>query len=453
MTSPTARPLRRILGLGFGLAMVVGGTIGVGILRLPGTVAAALGDARLVAACWVVGGIYAILGAVAVAELAAMFPEAGGFRVYAKRAFGDGVGFVIGWSDWLNNVAALAYATISASTFLGAQWPLATQHAQLVSMTVLVVFTTLHWFGIRIGSTLTNVISLSIGLILMLLVVSCFVAAPVSAAAAAPLASAATSLPWLSLAMFATVVTALRAALVTYDGWYSPIYMSEESTEPTRTLPRALVGGAVIIAVLYVLINLALLRVLPLSVLAASPLAAADAARAVLPRGGAELVTVFSIITVLSLVNASLLMAPRILLGMGRDGYFLTQAAAVSGGGTPRVALAISSLVAAALILTGTFEQIIALAAVLFLVCYLSAYASVFVLRRSAPDQIRPFRAFGYPVSTAIALIGSACFLIAALSEDHRSAWIAGVFVLICGLAYRWIARRRKPAAISATPR
>ena len=89
------------------MAMVFGGTVGVGILRLPGTLAAALGDSRLIILFWIVGGLYSLLGAVAVAELAAMLPEAGGFYVYARRAFGNGPGFVVGWSDWVNQVASL----------------------------------------------------------------------------------------------------------------------------------------------------------------------------------------------------------------------------------------------------------------------------------------------------------------------------------------------------------
>jgi APA family basic amino acid/polyamine antiporter len=104
----TARPLKRILGLGFGLALVFGTTVGVGILRLPGTVAAALGDRTLVIVTWALGGIYALLGAVAVAELAAMIPQTGGFRIYARRAYGEGVGFAVGWVDWLQSTAALA---------------------------------------------------------------------------------------------------------------------------------------------------------------------------------------------------------------------------------------------------------------------------------------------------------------------------------------------------------
>ena len=103
--------------------MVFGGTVGVGILRLPGTLAAALGDSRLIVLFWIVGGLYALLGATAVAELAAMMPEAGGFYVYARRAFGKGPGFVVGWSDWLNQTASIAYAALTASTFLGTLWP------------------------------------------------------------------------------------------------------------------------------------------------------------------------------------------------------------------------------------------------------------------------------------------------------------------------------------------
>ena len=118
-----ALPLRRILGLGFGLAIVFGGTVGVGILRLPGTLAATLGDSRLIVLFWILGGVYSLLGAVAVAELAAMLPEAGGFYVYARRALGNGPGFVVGWSDWVNLVATIAYAALTAAAFLGALWP------------------------------------------------------------------------------------------------------------------------------------------------------------------------------------------------------------------------------------------------------------------------------------------------------------------------------------------
>jgi APA family basic amino acid/polyamine antiporter len=440
---PATRPLGRILGLGFGLAIAFGGTVGVGILRLPGVVAGALGDPALIMLFWAVGGVYALLGAVAVAELATMFPEAGGFRVYARRAFGETIGFVIGWCDWLCNVSSLAFGAITAATFLGVLWAPTAEYSQVLALAIIAVFTALHWIGIRIGSTMTSVISLTVGAMLLLLVIGCFLVAPMPAGASAPLPDTAASVPLGSMAMLVALVTALRSVLVTFDGWYAPIYMAEESAEPARTLPRALIGGTLLVAVFYLLINAAFLRVVPLPVLATSSLPAADAARALLSEGGAQVVTLISLLTVLSLVNAVMLMTPRILLAIGRDGYLPARAADVSASGTPRVALGISSLFAAALIATGTFEQIVALSAVLFTLYYVSAYAALIVLRYRDSSRLRPYRAFGFPYTTAVVLLGSLLFLTAALVEDSRSALTAGVFVALCAVWHIGASRRR----------
>ena len=442
MTDP-ARPLTRILGLGFGLAIVFGGTVGVGILRLPGKLAAALGDWRLIVLFWILGGVYSLLGAVSVAELAAMLPEAGGFYVYARRAFGNGPAFVVGWCDWVNQLATLAYGSLTAAAFIGALWPAAAASPRGIALVVIAAFTVLHWMGLRMGSRLTRFISLSVGVMLLGLVVGCFFVAP-AASSGAPPPNTAISLPILSLAMLGAVVTALRAVLLTYDGWYSPIYMAEESTQPALTLPRAIIGGTVLVAAIYIVINIAILRVLPLPVLAASPLPAADVARMVLPHGGAELVTVISLMTVLSLVNATLLMTPRVLLAIGRDGFFTEKAAQVSAGGTPRVALAVTSLAAAALIMSGTFDEIIAIAALLFLLDYVSAYVALFVLRRREPAAPRPYRAFGFPYTTAIVLAGCILLWIAAILEDEHSAIFAGVLMLACAPVYALIAHRKR---------
>jgi APA family basic amino acid/polyamine antiporter len=436
-------PLTRILGLGFGLAMVFGGTVGVGILRLPGALAASLGDSRLILVFWIVGGVYALLGAMAVAELAAMLPRAGGFYVYARRAFGGGAGFVVGWSDWINEVAALAYGSITAMTFLASLWPAAARYARPGAVLIIAAFTALHWVGLRLGSSLTRFISLSIGLMMLILIVACLFLPP-AAHTAAPLPMSAAALPLMSMGALAAMVSAMRNVLLTYDGWYSPIYLAEENTDPGRDLPRALIGGTVVLIVLYVAVNAALLRVLPLPALASSDLPAAAAARMVFPHGGGELVTLISLLTVLSLVNATLLITPRVLLAIGRDGLFTRKAAAVSAGGTPRLALAVSSVAAIALILSGTFEQIIALATVLFLLNYISAYAALFALRRREPDLPRPYRAFGFPFTTGIVLVGSVLALIAAAAEDPRSALVALLLLAACAPIYAALARRRR---------
>ncbi|MGH9562417.1 MAG: hypothetical protein ACRD3S_13275, partial [Terracidiphilus sp.] len=137
-------------------------------------------------------------------------------------------------------------------------------------------------------------------------------------------------------------------------------------------------------------------------------------------------------------------LTPRILLAIGRDGFFTKKAALVSAGGTPRVALAVSSIGAAALIMSGTFEQIVAMAAVLFLLNYVSAYTALFVLRRKEPATPRPYRAYGFPYTTGIVLLGCVLIWIAAIMEDQRSGIFAALLLIGCAPVYAWIAHRRR---------
>src|SRR6185295_1117566 len=109
--------LRRVLGLGFGLAVIVGSTLGIGILRTPGLVAGQLTSPASIVLVWLVGGLYTLLGAVCLTELGTMLPQAGGYYVYARRAFGDTVGFAVGWSDWLTYCAVLGYVSIGIGEF------------------------------------------------------------------------------------------------------------------------------------------------------------------------------------------------------------------------------------------------------------------------------------------------------------------------------------------------
>jgi APA family basic amino acid/polyamine antiporter len=445
--TPAEPSLRRILGLGFGIALAFGGTVGVGILRLPGTVAAALGDVPLIVLVWAAGGLYATLGAVSVAELAAMMPTAGGFYVYARRTFGTGFGFLVGWNDWILNALTIAYASLTAADFIGVLAPPLASHATALALAILAVFTALHWLGLRIGSGVQNAISALVGLLLVGLAIACFSVAPATPAAAPAAAPSAATLPLLSAGMLAALATALRSVIVTYDGWYCAIYMAEETVDASRNVPRAIVGTALLVTALYLLINAGFLHALSLPTLAASKLPAADAARAILPRGGAEFVTVISLCTVLSLINATLLGAPRILYAIGRDGLFSGRATRVSASGTPSVALAVTSAAVALLVLSGTLEQLIAVSAVLFVLNYVSAYSAVVALRRRQPSLPRPFRAFGYPWTTGLVLTGSVVFLVAAVVDDPRSGAFAGVLVAIAVPVSWWIARRRRAAA------
>ncbi len=389
---------------------------------------------------WAAGGCYALLGAISVAELGTAMPQAGGFYIYAKRAFGAPAGFVVGWADWLNNCAAVAFGAVAAAEYFGVLFPGMAARQTGVALALVFSFCAMHWTGLRLSSSIQELTSSVTAITFLLLAAACLLhpLGPNSAIASPGLSRNAGL-----FFMLAPVVAALRAILVTYDGWYEAIYFTEEDTNAAKHLPKAMIGGVVIVTGLYLLMNLAFLHVLSIPVLAASKLPAADAASIVFPSWSGRFVTVLSLLTLLSLINAVLLGAPRILLGIGRDGLFTERAARVGAGGTPRMALLLSAATAAIFIASGKFEDIIAMAAILVAALYCVNYIAVFVLRIREPHMSRPFRAWGYPVTTGIVLSGSFLFLIAAMHDDPRSAvWALG-FLAVAVPAYAWMRWRR----------
>jgi APA family basic amino acid/polyamine antiporter len=194
--------------------------------------------------------------------------------------------------------------------------------------------------------------------------------------------------------------------------------------------------------------NLAFLHVLSISQLSSSKLAAADAARIVFPAWGSQFVTVLSLLTLLSLINAVLLGAPRILLAIGRDGLFVQSIAQVDRGGTPVVAMILSAAMSVLMIASGKFDDIIAVAAILVAAMYAVNYIAVFVLRVREPAMPRPFRAWGFPFTTALVLIGSLAFLVAAVHDDLVSAVRSMALLAIALPAYGWMRwrQRRQPS-------
>ena len=430
--------LARILGLGFGIAVIFGGTVGVGILRLPGTIAGQLGSVWLILLVWVLGGLYALLGAAQVAELGAALPEAGGFYVYAKRAFGPAAGFATGWADWLNNCAVVAYGAVAAGEYLTALLGWEGRWQVGVSLGLLGLFCGLHWFGLRLSSWVQKVTSSLTAATFLVLAGACFLHAGPTLAMQVGVRGTGSGL----IAALVPLVAALRAIVVTYDGWYEAIYFTEEDTDAAKHLPRAMIGGVLLVMGLYLLMNAAFLRVLSVAELAGSKLAAADAAQRVLGAWSGSFVTVLSLLTLLSLMNAVLLGAPRILFAIGRDGLF-AGAAKVGPGGTPRAALVASAGLVALFIVSGRFDDIIAVAAILVAAMYCVNYTAVFVLRLHEPEMARPFRAWGYPWTTGLVLLGSLAFLIADVQEDRVSAVRALVLLGVALPVYWWRGRVR----------
>jgi basic amino acid/polyamine antiporter, APA family len=405
--------LLRILGVGFGIAIIVGNTIGAGILSTPGSVAANLPNAWLFIAVWVAGGIYALLGAFSIAELGTMLPRSGGQYIFARHTFGDYAGFVVGWSDWISTCGASAYIALVISQYSAVLLPSLEERTSMVALAIVVAFALLQWRGIRWGSGTQNVSSLLKSLAFIVLVAACFALGGNRMAT-----ETASPLPEHYAPTFFGVIMALQAVIYTYDGWTGVIYFSEEVRDPARDIPRAMFGGVLSVIAIYLLVNLAVIYVLPISQVAGKDLALGAAAEAIFGGRGDRIFRSLMIISMLSAVNACHLMATRVLFAMSRDGLFARRVAEANEGGTPVLALFMSTVVAALFILTGTLDQVLAVAAFFFVVNYAVSFAAVFVLRRREPDRPRPYRARGYPWTTGLTLAGSMAFLAGAIVTD-----------------------------------
>jgi APA family basic amino acid/polyamine antiporter len=431
------RGLHRILGLGFGLAVIIGSTIGIGILRTPGLVAGQLGTPSAILVVWLVGGLYTLIGAVCLTELGTMLPEAGGYYVYARRAFGATAGFAVGWTDWLTYCAVLGYISIGLAEFSAVLFPSVAGMVTPIALAALISFVALQWAGVRASSRFQEVATAIKFAAFLALVLGClsFAGGP---ARATGLEQSAAVTPTL-----AGLIVALQSVVITFGGWQSALYFTEEDRHPGRNLPRAMIGGVLAVIGVYLLVNVALLAVLPVADLARSTLPAADAAQIVMGGRGRQIITVLSLVSLLPLVNAILMIGTRILYAMARDGMLPAKAGIVNAGGTPTVATLVTTAVAMVLIATGTFQKLVAVASFFLAVNYFVCCMALIVLRRREPDTIRPFRAWGYPWSAGIVAIGAAAFLVGALLADTSNALLALV-LFATGLIGRTAFGRRR---------
>lgn len=432
--------LLRILGVGFGVAVGVGNTIGTGILRTPGQVARYLGNASLVFAVWILGGVYALLCSSSVTELGTMLPRAGGWYVYSHRAFGERIGFVVGCCDWMVQSVANAYLAVALGEFAAGLFPVLADHVRLIGVAGLALLAFLNWIGLRAGSRAQELTSLAKALGLLALVLACFTILPNTSTSVSSVVS---NMLAPKHSLFLGLVLALQGVVITYDGWYAPIYFVEEDLDPARNLPRSMIGTALSCIVIFLLVNAALFHVLRMDHLAGSQMPAADAAMLVFGRYGKQVILLISLVAVISTINAGLLYTPRILYAMARDRLLPRDVTSVNKGGTPTLALFLCTLASIILVLTGTFETLIAIGSILFVAVYLSGFASLLILRRSQPELPRPYKVWWYPWSTLAVSFASFAFLLGSVLGDLRHSLFTAILIFLSYATSRLVVRRK----------
>ncbi len=428
--------LLRVLGVSFGLAVTIGNTIGAGILRTPGEVATHLPSLGLFTLVWVAGGVYALLCAVSVAEVATMVPRSGGHYVFAHYAFGDYAGFIVGWSDWLSTCGSMAAVAIIVGEYTGLLFPSLAGRSTRTAILVTVAFALLQWRGIRWGSGAQQITALLKTAGFLALIVVCFIATP--SATGAPTAT----LP-AGIGLLLALVVSLQAVIYTYDGWQGVIYFSEEVHDPARDIPRSMFGGVGLVIFIYVVLNLAILHVLPITQVAGDPLPLGTAVKQIWGAHADTVLQAVVIVSMMSAINAYHLMGCRILYALSRDGLFTQLANQVNAGGTPNAGLLLTTVVAIAFIASGTFAKVIAVTAFFFVFNYMVDLLAVIALRRREPEHARPYRALGYPWTTAFALLASLGFMAGVIMEDTRNSLYA-LLILVASYPVFLLTRKLK---------
>ena len=418
--------------------MLIGNTILIGILRTPGDVAAQLPGAALFVGVWIIGGLYALLGAMSLAEPGAMLARSGGQYVIVRRGLGEYPAFVVGWSDWISTCGPVALGGMVFTEYLEPLMPALAGRRVPAGVALVLLFGLLLWRGIRIGDLSQQILSAAKALAFGTLITVCLLV-PVPGA----IGSAGAALPS-GVALFTAVVLALQAVIYTYDGWTGPLYFGEETRNAGRAIPRSMVLGVLLVIVIYVLVNVAFVRVVGISRMAGDPFVAATAGQVLFGDRGDLVIRLLVLISILGGMNACALMAPRVLLAMSRDRLLPAALETVNPGGTPTVAHWTSIGVAAGFIITGTVNSVLALCAFFFVANYTLSFFSVFALRRKEPDTPRPWRVPGFPFTTGLALLGSLGFLAGSMVSDWSNSWKSILLLALSYPVYRVVVARRR---------
>jgi APA family basic amino acid/polyamine antiporter len=461
------RAFVRGLGLWDATAVVAGSMIGSGIFIVSADIARQVGAPGWLLVVWGLSALMTIIGALSYGELAAMMPHAGGQYVYLREAYGPLAGFLYGWTLFLviqtGTIAAVAVAFAKFTAVLLPMFdvvfhigpaPLSAQ--QGLAIAVIAILTAANCNGLHTGRWVQNVFTATkVGALLALILFGALVGRNATAIGA-NFGNFWGSAPF-SASLLPLVGAAMVGALFSSDAWNNITFAAAEVRDPARTVPRSLMIGTGLVSALYVAANFVYLAALPLVGEAggATPLArgiqfaasdrvATAAVEVTLGPAGAMLMALAIMISTFGCVNGLVLAGARVYYAMAQDGLFFPVAAFLNTRRVPAAALVLQGIWAALLTLSGTYSDLLDYVIFAALLFYLLTVGAVFILRRTAPEVARPYRAVGFPVIPAAYLVLAALIMLDLLVVKPRYTW-PGLLIVGSGVPvfYWWRARRR----------
>ena len=455
MSTP-ARSLTRQLGLWSAVAVLVGSTIGSGIFRSPAGITNRLPGPLPLMSVWIAGGLFALCGALTLAELSGAYPQTGGMYVFIREAWGRVTAFLFGWAE-LVIIRAASLGAIS-TTFaeyllrvLGYDPGIApySDWVHYVAAVAIALTATFNYVGVSWSSLVLNLTTLAkYGGLLFIILLAFAVGLPRTGGHYTPAAPAGS----FEVAAFGL---ALVSVLWAFDGWADLSFVAGEVKDPRRNLPRAIIVGVLAVIAIYLLANLAYLAVMPVGEIRTSKLVAADVAQRLIGAPGVVFVAITVMLSTFGTLNASLLTAPRIFFAMADDGLFFRRVASVHPRfGTPYVSILLTTALGVLFVLLRTFEQLADTFVTAIVPFYALAVAAVFVLRRRAGYE-PPFRTPLYPVVPALFILAT-LFLLGNAILDPTSRWgtlgVLGVIVLGIPVYYLTVGRGDRGRSAPRSP-
>ena len=456
-TADNPQVLERRLGPFDAAAIIVANVIGGGILFRSPAVAAAIPDATWFLLAWVGGGVLAFMGAMAYAELAALRPKAGGEYVYLREAFGPLAGFLTGWTSFVAGfsgaiAASAVFLIVTLNRFIpgvandtpllaipipGTSNGVTFSTHTLAASAVIIIAALIHIRGVGPGRIASNVLTT---LKIVSLVV--FIGFGLTAGTGTP-ANITQSAGPLTIT---GVLFAFIPVMFTYSGWNAASYMAEEIRDPGRNVPRALLMGTSIVIAVYVLINVLYLYVIPigeLATLGGRSILDVVGDRLLGARAG-DIMAIVAIISLAAGINAWTFAGPRVYFAMARDNAFFKSAGRVHPKyKTPSASILAQAALSILLVLTGSLDAIANYVGFAITLFAGTAVAAVFVLRAREPNAPRPFKALGYPWTSAIFVLVSFAIVVNAFYSDPRVS-VMGSLIILAGIPLYYFFRSRK---------
>jgi len=440
MSSEKVPELRRAIGLPQATAMVVGTIIGASIFVQPSEITGQVPSVLGVFMVWLIAGILTFFGAMVCAEMASIFTQTGGVYVFLKESFSPSVGFLWGWGMfWSIHSGIIAAIAVIFARYVAYFIPLGNIGIKVVSIVVILIISAVNYLGVKQGSSMQTLFTLVKVVAIVVIVILGF--------------TLGSRIPehFVIDDVANTGITvnnfflALVAGLFAFGGWHMVTYNAEETINPRKTIPRALMIGTLTVTLCYIALNAVYMYVLPLNVVASSKRIAADAADVLLGYGGGSFMSALVIFSTFGALSGIILCGPRVYYSMAKDGLLFRWIGAVHPQyHTPHRAIFIQAVWSSVLVATGTYTTLFTRVVYTEWIFFALMAGGLILLRRRS-NVVREYKIWGFPLIPAVFIVFSLAIVANQIISDPKES-LFGLSLVFSGLPvyYLWAKKKKR---------